>query len=391
LKKSCIRKIETASSAAERALRNSGARQKKSTYTFDDSDQDMYEYDSDQDEEYGGRSRKRKREKAQSNKDEAAARPLEHAIRLHNCLKDGNDLRGKFSNLPINTDASTYSLPSGWNCRKRVSDGLRSDELLDKDNNKENSEVLSESDNRKQELAKEMSYLLDMQKSFGEDEEAGLRRSTRSHDTSERNSSKVSKAIADLEYFSENSDSGMRSASFSEDILSPSSPSSRKEMEMQLEKKHEEYYSKLFQKYEKELAATDVFGVYTNGSFPPYLGRVIPSKNQHGSLWEIRSAFAVPALRWVIRGLINSGHLTAIEPMTSDTTSGIIITNDIYYYDPSLQPFEILDVRELQRKKRVDNAEEEESEDEIEMSEYEKLRAERVARNAERLKSLGLA
>jgi hypothetical protein len=393
LKKSCIRKIETASSAAERAFRNSGARQKKSMYTFDDSDQDMYEYESDQDEEYGGKSRKRKRGKAQSNKDEPAARPLEHAIRLHSCLKDGNDLRGKFSNLPVNTDASTYSLPPGWNCRKRLSDGSKGDELLDKDNdnNKEDGVVPSESDNRKQEMAKEMSYLLDMQKAFGEDEEAVLRRSTRSHDTSERSSSKVSRAIADLEYFPQNSYSGMSNASFSEDIIPPSSPSSRKEMEMQLEKKHEEYYSKLFQKYEKELAATDTNGMYINGSFPPYLGRVIPSKNQHGLLWEIRSAFAVPALRWVIRGLINSGHLTAIEPMTSDTTSGIIITNDIYYYDPSLQPFEILDVRELQRKKRADNAEEEESEDEIEMSEYEKLRAERVARNAERLKALGLA
>jgi hypothetical protein len=48
-------------------------------------------------------------------------------------------------------------------------------------------------------------------------------------------------------------------------------------------------------------------------------------------------------------------------------------------------------VRGLQRRKRAGNIAEEEEEDDYEMSEYERLRAERVARNAERLKALGLA
>jgi hypothetical protein len=45
----------------------------------------------------------------------------------------------------------------------------------------------------------------------------------------------------------------------------------------------------------------------------------------------------------------------------------------------------------MQRRRRGNIPREEESEEEVEMSEYEKLRAERVARNAERLKALGLA
>jgi hypothetical protein len=69
----------------------------------------------------------------------------------------------------------------------------------------------------------------------------------------------------------------------------------------------------------------------------------------------------------------------------------VVIKNDIYYWDPKQQPFEVLDVRGLQRRKRAGNIAEEEEEDDYEMSEYERLRAERVARNAERLKALGLA
>jgi hypothetical protein len=71
-------------------------------------------------------------------------------------------------------------------------------------------------------------------------------------------------------------------------------------------------------------------------------------------------------------------------------SSGVIITNDVYYWDAQLEPFEVLNLRELQRRKRANIADEEASEEDIELSEYEKLRAERVARNAERLKALGL-
>jgi hypothetical protein len=67
------------------------------------------------------------------------------------------------------------------------------------------------------------------------------------------------------------------------------------------------------------------------------------------------------------------------------------LTNDIYYVDANLKPYEVLDLRELQRKKRANREGSEESDDEVEMSEYEKARADRVARNAERLKALGLA
>jgi hypothetical protein len=70
----------------------------------------------------------------------------------------------------------------------------------------------------------------------------------------------------------------------------------------------------------------------------------------------------------------------------------VILTNGIYFTDASQRPFDELDVKEMQRRKRANTAgEESESEEEFEMSEYEKLRAQRVARNAERLKALGLA
>ena len=173
-------------------------------------------------------------------------------------------------------------------------------------------------------------------------------------------------------------------------------------MEILLEKRHEDHYSKLYQKHESNLVSKDnenQYAMYSSGSFPPYLGRVIPSQNSYGFTWEIRPPFAVPALRWILRGLVFSGHLSAVEPLfggsvggSSDLASGVILANDVYYWNPeTCTPFEVLDTRELQRKKRAGKSDDDSSEDEVEMSEYEKLRAERVARNAERLKALGLA
>jgi hypothetical protein len=384
LKKGAIKKIETASSSAERAYRYAGGRQKHSIYMDDDSDQDD-EYESDQEEDLGGSRRlKRRRDSTGStNKDEASARTIENSIRLHNCLKEGNDLRGPFSNLPINTDASTFSLPSGWSCRKRIIASTSNEDTPEQDIPTEKGS-LPDDERKKQELAREMADLLALHKAMGESETSGLRRSTRAHHPSEGGSSKATSKVDDLEYFDQ-------SAAADDATHQTTLPTSRLDVEVLREMRHEEYYSKLFFQFEKELAPTGKYGMYTNGSFPPYLGHVSPFKNRHSVMWEIRSPLVVPAIRWVIRGLIHSGHLTALEPMTSDITSGVMIKNDIYYWDPTLQPFEVLDVRGLQRRKRADNAEEDESEDDFEMSDYEKARAERVARNAERLRSLGLA
>ena len=59
-------------------------------------------------------------------------------------------------------------------------------------------------------------------------------------------------------------------------------------------------------------------------------------------------------------------------------------------------PFEVLDVKEMQRRKRAEaltekEQKEEEEREAVELSAYEKMRADRVARNKERLKLLGLA
>lgn len=215
------------------------------------------------------------------------------------------------------------------------------------------------------------------------DELSHLRRSTRAHlDT---NSKKTGKTLArDIEYFSIRGD----------DDNAESFPTNRHELEIQNEKQHEELYAKMYQQYDNVLVPADgdsSFGIYSANAFPPYLGRVVPVDGNAEVSWEIRPPFVIPALRWVLRGLIESEHLTAIDKMTSDFSSGVILTNDAYYVDEKQKPFELLDLKELQRRKRADKAEDEESEEDIELSEYEKLRAERVARNAERLKALGLA
>jgi len=439
LKKSVTKKIDTLAYAAEKKHSSGGSgSHRKSIYADEDSDVDMYEYESDHDEEYGTTSRrgggsKRKRSsnaRAASNKDEAAARPMEHPIKLQNCLKDGNDLRGRFSGLPLNGYASTYSMPPKWSCRKATRSAVAAtDNASERDRNNEGDTSENEEEESpaaNQEYVQEMADLLALQKRFGEAEASSLRRSSRESRPTSRRSNRdkkkdVSKKTEGLEYHLMDSSSGVTENGAEEVInqqLLSSIPSSRLDLEVLLEKRHEEYYAKLYRSFESELVSSPLvsggnednsdeskeqnrFALYSSGSFPPYLGRVVPSKNQHGFTWEIRPPFAVPALRWVIRGLVVSGHLTAIEPMfggsgglsNHDASSGVILSNDVYYWNPeTCRPFEVLDTRVLQRKKRAGKFDgDDSSEDEVEMSEYEKLRAERVARNAERLKALGLA
>jgi hypothetical protein len=281
------------------------------------------------------------------------------------------DLRGPFSNLPIATDASSFSLLEEWSCRKSTAVQEASKE--------------DDKDSTSQKRAQEMAELLVLQRVVEENEAAGLRRSTRAQDDPATSSSSKSKKDA-VEFFVKDNEG-------QDDILV--FPTSRSEVELQKEKRHEEYYSKLYQAYTNSMMSAQEehgsFGLYANGSFPPYLGKVVPIAGLTEVSWQIRAPFVVPALRWVLRGLIQSGHLTAVENMSTDLSSGVIMTNDIYYWDAKLQPFEFLDLKELQRRKRANKPDGEDSEEDIELSEYEKLRAERVVRNAERLKALGLA
>ena len=60
------------------------------------------------------------------------------------------------------------------------------------------------------------------------------------------------------------------------------------------------------------------------------------------------------------------------------------MTSDGYYHDPTGHPFDLLEIR---RRKKGEVAGER-SDDGIELGEYVKLRAERVSRNVERLRSL---
>lgn len=383
LKKNTLKKITEASKSADHQLFVSTGqhRQKRSVYVDEDSDVDIYEYESDRDDDFemGGtrRSRKRNRGRTSTNKDDFSSRAIEHSVRLQNTLRDTVGLRGPFANLPVNSDASSFSLPPRWSSRRCLV--ARGD---------------GESTTLHQ--AQEVADLLAMQRELEEHEVTNMRRSTRAQQGLDASVKDSKHSKDDFEYF-------VKDASKTLQDVRSAAPRSRVEIEVELERCHEEHYAKLHQEYSnlltssvsKELPNIDgssSIGLYVNGSFPPFLGTVVPLSGISESSWEIRSPFVVPALRWVIRGLIGSGHLTAIEPLTADSSmsSGVIITNDVYYWDAQLQPFEVLNLRELQRRKRANIADEEASEEDIELSEYEKLRAERVARNAERLKALGL-
>jgi hypothetical protein len=337
-------------------------------YVDEDSDVDMYEYESDDEDYDGGRKpRDRKRKRAGGKNDDFSTRAMEAPITLRNMLSESQGLRGPFANLPINFEAAGYSLSPEWSCRHKTASAE------------------NQQDSKDLKRQKEIEELFLLQRQMEEMERAGLRRSSRAHlgEATEGSMSTKDKAN-DFEYFLE---SFPPLGEEDTDIILQKQVLNRSELETQRETLHEMYFAKLYQQLSKLLQPSE-YGSYVNGSFPPFLGRVFPSVApyvQSAVTWEIRAPYVIPAIRWVLRGLIHSGHITELD-------SGVILTNGIYFTDASQRPFDELDVKEMQRRKRANTAgEESESEEEFEMSEYEKLRAQRVARNAERLKALGLA
>ena len=118
-----------------------------------------------------------------------------------------------------------------------------------------------------------------------------------------------------------------------------------------------------------------------------------------------------------MRGLVRSGHLDEVDGSLSEGAledaalrsgtslgSGIVVPNHEYYYNDNnisnenVRPFDVLDEKEILRKRRQIAAADgsggggaETVDEKVELSEYEQMRAARVARNADRLKALGLA
>jgi len=132
----------------------------------------------------------------------------------------------------------------------------------------------------------------------------------------------------------------------------------------------------------------DMFKKNFHLSWPPYLGRI--GENDLGGLtWEIRKPFLEKALLHILRGLFQSGHCFEVEKLNKGGGS-VCVAN---HYLPGV-PFSILPKRMSHAKKRKGEDGrplDEEEEEEEELTEYEKARAERVARNNAYLKSLGLA
>eukprot|EP00543_Licmophora_paradoxa_P005523 CAMPEP_0202442058 /NCGR_PEP_ID=MMETSP1360-20130828/1543_1 /ASSEMBLY_ACC=CAM_ASM_000848 /TAXON_ID=515479 /ORGANISM="Licmophora paradoxa, Strain CCMP2313" /LENGTH=872 /DNA_ID=CAMNT_0049057301 /DNA_START=30 /DNA_END=2648 /DNA_ORIENTATION=- len=344
-----------------------------SIYVDEDSDVDMYEYESEiEDEDYSSGKRKAvKRKRKKKTKDEFSTKMMEGPLRLHSALSESNGLRSPLSDLPVLLNPSSFSVPHGkWSCRLIG---------VDKEDAK--------SDPTNKRTYEELADIVELQRQALQEESNNLRRSNRSNDLEDGANRKSGKKVRKngeklgIEYFPTH-------MCYDENIPI----TNRVELESFFEHQHESVYAKLYQKYSKKLSSKFSLGVYEKNSFPPYLGRLVPTggPTASDSTWEIREDYVVAAVRWVLRGLIGSGHLAALEPLSLDAplSSGVIMANDIYYFNPTLKPFDQL---ELRRKKKDAEGGGDSSEEEIELSEYEKLRKDRVARNQERLKMLGLA
>ena len=410
LKKNVIRKIDQAvskatwygqTSAKKASASSNGA--KKSIYAEEDSDVDMYEYESDyEDEEGGGRRRGRKAKSAKRKKKQAKEDIPSRAIEKPFEIPDGVSgfgAGGAFPHLKVQTNVGKFSLPQNWSCRH-----IKEEEEPKQENGAE-------------ETSEEEEMLMLMQMQMQQEEEHGIRRSSRARQVPKSYADEVTDVpvtkmatqsavvIPGVEYYMMDGDvfQPTQSSGANDDII-PTVSRSRLGAEGAQETIHELFFGKLYREHSPNaMILGDGLGTYANGSFPPFLGRVIQTDSE-SNVWEIREQYLIPALRWVLRGLVKSGHLAEVdgslsEGLLDDAASrtsfgaGIVVPSHEYYYNESFPPFEVLDEKEVLRKRRQEAAVDSDSssEEEVELSEYEKMRAERVARNAERLKLLGLA
>ncbi|KAL3797258.1 hypothetical protein HJC23_004550 [Cyclotella cryptica] len=434
MKKNAIRKFDQSVKKATALWfqpKSKGAHAKKNMYAEEDSDVDMYEYESDYDDEDGktksrkGGTKKLAKPRVQ---EDIPSKAIEKPYMLPENVVDFN-VSGSFPHMKIQTSVGRFSLPHDWSCRhaptKTGASGAEANE----------SEVDDEEE--------EMLSLMKIQ----QEEEANVRRSSRArtapkayYTDDELVSSNTRAAPSEepiclpgVEYYIMNDDCfQLNSESSSEPkgtdsnhcrgnndsaIMLPTTSQSRVGVEGVRETLHEQFYAKLYRQHSPNaMILESEFGKYVEGSFPPYLGRVFDTssdKNSGSIVWEIREQYVLPALRWVLRGLVRSGHLAEVDGSLSEGispdndgstgaragvsftfSSGVVVPNHEYYFNEQFEPFEVLDEKEILRQRRLqsgDGGAGSSDEEEVELSAYEKMRAERVARNAERLKALGLA
>jgi len=128
---------------------------------------------------------------------------------------------------------------------------------------------------------------------------------------------------------------------------------------------------------------------FANNVFPPWLGSVA-----HGR-WEIRPPYINSAVQWVLRGLVESGHIIETDELGGGSNGAVMLANA---YWRGYSAFDVLDdgnkraaaVKKSRKAEEEEALERQKEKEASEMGEYERMRAERVARNQERLKALGL-
>ena len=398
---------------------------KNSVYAEEDSDVDMYEYESDYEDDYEGGGKRRSRKgknkpkaggggsRKSRAKEDTVSKAIEQPFMMPEQAHEFGT-GGAFPHLKVLTNVGKYALGQEWSCRYITEDATAAE------NEEDEAEKEDEED--------EMLMLMQLQQ---EEDDAPARRSTRARHapknyaddeivSAPNTSSSPTQAPVSLpgvEYYLMNDETlqpktpdGEEAALNAHDDRLQTVCRSRLGAEGILETIHESFYAKLYREHSPNALILDSgLGNYADGSFPPYLGRVIsaPGSNiddDEAIVWEIRDQYLIPALRWVLRGLIRSGHLQEVDgtltdgaledaPARTSFGAGVVVPSHEYYYNESYPPYDLLDEKEILRKRRQDAMVDSESssEDEVEMSEYEKARAARVARNAERLKALGLA
>jgi len=433
---------------------------KRVAYADEDSDVDMYEYESeyeDDDHNYdgGGKRRSRAKRGANSNKsrggggsskkkkgkEDIASKAIEQPFVMpENAHEFG--MGGGFPHLKIATNVGRFTLGKEWSCRYIEEDAGEGKAAGD-DGEKGDAGEKKESEDDED----EMLILMQLQQQQEEEAMGSVRRSSRArHAPQNYADEEVEYAPSSLagsrpfstcqspvtlpgvEYYLTDDDTFRRprkemqegdeegaedpaESSSGDDI--PTACRSRLGVEGVRENLHEEFYARLYRDHSPNALILDSgYGKYIDGSFPPYLGRVVPGvTSDKAMVWEIREQYLVPALRWILRGLVRSGHLSEVDGSLSDGDAedapsrsapygaGVVVPSHEYYCDhagtASSGPYDVLDEKEIARRRRMNvqatGGEESSSDDEVELSEYEQMRAARVARNAERLKALGLA
>jgi Bromodomain len=283
VKTKALKKIQEVSDRTCTSSQSRGAR----SYIDDEPYTYVEKNESDDDYEGEGRSKRKRKNVESSPSEDSSTRVISKPIKVQSIVSETSGLCGALTDLPICSNVDLFSLPLSWTARHYVAEADVEGTKTDTDN---------------EEVFDELDELLSLQQLVTEGEGDATKRLTRA----ERKNTTLGEKFGDTTSIVYHRSDATAEGDGSQGLRK------RLDLELSNEDFHESMAKLYHEATKKNLLKSGGLGSFSEMSFPPYLGHVVPSgvlEHDKVTRWEIRAPFVCTAMRWIIRGLCASGQL----------------------------------------------------------------------------------